>query len=325
MTWRASEDISIAFYTLGYIFGWDERRETAGKALRAEATRDGRINGRMLDKAELIDACAINGWRYKCQNLGEIILRRNKCGDTACPYCALWKLEAFLQSKMAEIERLVNPTTYKIELGLQRLRDDRDGKVEDLKAVYTEMRLWMTHLTDNAATAVTQVSRDHMFHLYTCLERHIVQSKIILLAEYDENAAGVHEEHFRREVAAAGGDPDAVKVTVVKHENVKAAVSDFQEVAQRRGDWDSQEAYLVNNEAIKGMRLIQGKGIFSGVSGGSRLPAETEESKAEKEFSCPACGFCKPERLPGLFPVATTSVKRVKSDLTGREYITLDD
>ena len=219
-----------SLYTLGYILGWDERRETAGKALRAEATRDGRVNGRMLDKAEAVDRCAINWCRYKCNNLGEIVLRRNKCGDPACPYCALWKLENFLTSKMAEIERLANPTVYEVTLGKQRLHEDRERKVESLKAVYAEMRLWMTHLTDNAGTAHVQMTRDHMYHLYTCLERHVLESKIIMLAEYDEAAAGVLEEHFRREVTAAGGDPAAVRVTVVKHENVKDAVSAFQEI-----------------------------------------------------------------------------------------------
>ena len=190
------------------------------------------------------------------------------------------------------------------------LHQDRDDKVEDLKAIYAEMRTWMTHLSDNQSTASTQVSRDHMYHLYTGLERHLMEAKILLLADYDENAIGVLEEHFRREVALANGDPDAVSVKVDRYETVQGAVEAFQQVAQRRGDWDSAEGYMVNSLATKGMRLIQGKGIFSGVSGGATLPAETEESKKKKEFSCPVCGFCNPERQPGMLPVATTPTKR---------------
>ncbi len=312
-------------YSLGYIFGWDARREAGAKALYLEGTQNGRVDGKLLDKAGRLEKCAINWWRYKCGNLSEIMLRRNKCGDPACPYCAAWKMEAFLSSKMAEIEQMASPTLYTVSLGKQLLHQEQGQKVADLKAIYTEMRMWMTHLSDNASTAMTQVSRDHMYHLYTGLERHLMEAKILILADWDANAPAVFAEHFKREVALADGDPDAVNVTATRYETVQGAVDAFKDVAQRRGDWDSPESYMVNLLATKGMRLVQGKGIYSGVSGGSSLPAETAESKKEKAFSCPACGFCNPERLPGLFPVATTPVKRVVSELTGKEYITLDE
>ena len=201
---------------------------------------------------------------------------------------------------------------------MQRLHEDVELREQEVGELYAEMRSMMTHLSDNHGDS-NQEAKDHIYNLRMGMVNYFVLDSINIMAEYDEEALALFQEHFGKETDGVA------QVSVVKYDTAKDAVHAFRKGAERRGEWDSGENYLIWCKATKGARIIQGKGKFYRVSGGASLAAETTECRRKKEMSCPVCGFCKPERLPGLYPVAATPVKRVRSDITAQEYITLDE
>ena len=70
----------------------------------------------------------------------------------------------------------------------------------------------------------------------------------------------------------------------------------------------------------KGAKLVQGKGAFYRVSGGSKGGKLTPEQIARKVV-CRICGSCTPEQLYGYHAVVNTPVRQVTSPYTGSVYL----
>ena len=87
--------------------------------------------------------------------------------------------------------------------------------------------------------------------------------------------------------------------------------------------WETLEDYQIWRTATKGAKLIQGKGVFYRVAGGTAKKTLTHEEKVELigQSKCPVCRDCEPIELPGFFPVATTRVRQVTSPITGEVFL----
>ena len=68
--------------------------------------------------------------------------------------------------------------------------------------------------------------------------------------------------------------------------------------------------------------MVQGKGVFYRVSGGSKGRKRTYDELARRAGTeCRICGACTPEDLYGIHPVVATRVREVTSPYTGSVYL----
>lgn len=310
--WFGAHDL-VAFRVWYQIFRDDLETK---KALFVDTLPNGTPAQRQLKQK--ITNCYHNYRAMKCLNMGEVFLNRLKCGEPICPFCSFWLLDSFFtrpnpagRNKMDVLkENLDEPSIYTINIGSQRLPADRVEKVKAIAAIEKSILSMDTHLTDNHGHGYV-VAKDHVRGIRVKTEGDVFHYQMILLANHEAPAVKMLKEHFAKQT---GVEP---QVSEIRCDGVQDVVNRFTALMALRCDWDTADNYDLWRSATKGSRLIQGKGVFSKVSGGKR-----PKQLGLKLSNCPVCGACEPLDLGGLYPVASTHVVEVKSEWTGKTYYT---
>jgi len=283
-----------------------------------EALRQGHVMGRDTASADRIARCFDNYIFKKCLNTGEVMASRYKCGDPNCHFCALWLLKEFLDSKDSVLRaNMENPSIYRIYLFSQRLHEDFTAKTNDFAAIYKQIRQMLTRLTDTYGSRY-KIAKDHLYGIRTRIVGDVAHFEVILMAEHQPqvDAIGLLETHFRRQTGVES------VITEVRCHGLQHAKEIFTALMAVRADWDSASNYLCWRSGTKGAKMIQGKGIFYRVSGGSKGRKRTyEELLRRAGTECRICGNCTPVDLYGIHPVVTTRVREVTSPYTGSVYL----
>jgi hypothetical protein len=285
----------------------DGKRDSLVAALRQGSQKD-------RDRANAISGCFTNYHFKKCQNTGEVMAQRVKCGDANCAICRTWLLKEFFDSKDEILQHgMENPTLYRIKLFSQRLHSDWVAKENDFRDIYRTIRLMLTRLTDSHGKA-HKVAKDHLYGIRTRITGDVAHFEVVLFADYERGAIQLLEDHFRRQTKV-----DSVVEEKIPH-GIQHAKEIFTALMSVPVDWDIPNNYLAWRAGTKGAKLIQGKGQYYKVSGGAK-GAKLTPAQVEARVTCRVCGSCTPMQIPGYHPVISTPVREVTSPFTGNIYL----
>lgn len=284
------------------------------KALFVDTLPD-RTPAQRLLKRKILN-CYHNYRAMKCLNTGDIFLNRLKCGEPICPFCSFWLLDSFFTRENAAgqtkrdilKEHMDDPSIYTINIGSRRLPEDRVEKVKAIAEIEKSILSMDTHLTGNQGKDFV-VAKDHVRGIRVKTEGDVYHYQILLLANHEGNVLPMLRQHFLKET---GVEP---QITEIRCNGVEDVVNRFTALMALRCDWDTAENYDLWRSATKGSRLLQGKGVFTKISGGKR-----PRQLGLKLSNCPVCGACEPLDLGGLYAVSSTRVEEVKSEWTGMTY-----
>lgn len=235
----------------------------------------------------------------------------------------LRKMEDAYNKSKADILRdhLVHPTIYRVDIGSMRLPGvsvTLDAPIQyqnGLKTVRDRLQRWWARFSDNYGKS-HWFAANHIRSQRFKLEGPLIHTELLLLSEYDPDAERVLVEHFAHQTGLDPADV-AQHVVVERYETVDQAIMAFRDYVVVRCEWDEVWQYEAWRIAFKGAKLIQGKGVFYGLSGS--MPKGTGHAEAD----CPVCGHCTPIELGGAYLVADTETKEVTSPITGRKYLVL--
>ena len=287
------------------------------KETLCEALRQGHIMSKETSQADRIARCFDNYIFKKCLNTGDISASRYKCGDPNCHYCALWLLKEFLDSKDSVLRaNMENPSIYRIYLFSQRLHEDFTAKTNDFAAIYKQIRQMLTRLTDSFGSRYT-IAKDHLYGIRTRIVGDVAHFEVVFMADHQPEVDSINllETHFRRQTGVES------VVTEVRCHGLQHAKEIFTSLMAVRADWDTASNYLCWRSGTKGTKMIQGKGVFYRVSGGSKGRKRTYDELIRRAGAeCRICGACTPLDLYGIHPVVSTRVREVTSPYTGSIY-----
>ena len=264
--------------------------------------------------ANNIKNCFNNFLFKKCQNTGEIMAFRCRCGDTNDFVCNTWLLKEFLDSKDDMLSAgMEEPTLYRIKLFSQRLHTDPVAMQNDISEIYKNIRQMLTRLTDSHGTTLP-VAKDHLYGIRSHFKADVAQFEIVMMADYDGGNVELLQRHFQRQTGVES------VVEERRTHGLGHAKELFSALMAIKVDWDTPYTYMVWKAGTKGMKMVQGKGRFYKIAGGAKGAKKTPEQIA-RQVECRICGSCVPERLYGVFPVVTTPVREVTSPYTGQIYL----
>jgi hypothetical protein len=264
--------------------------------------------------ANNIKNCFNNYLFKKCQNTGEIMAVRCRCGDTNDFICNTWLLKEFLDSKDELLSAgMEEPTLYRIKLFSQRLHTDPIALQNDIAEIYKDIRQMLTRLTDSHGTTLP-VAKDHLYGIRSHFKADIGQFEVVMLADYNRGNVELLQRHFRRQTGVES------VVEERRAHGLGHAKEVFSALMAIKCDWDTPDTYMAWKTGTKGMKMVQGKGRFHRISGGAKGAKKTPEQIA-RQVECRICGSCVPERLYGVHPVVTTLVREVISPYTGQIYL----
>ena len=314
---HADKEIRTSFITsdemkwnnLGFVITdfLDRKRDSLVATLRQGGEKEQIIARRLAN-------CWSTYYFKKCLNTGEIMAYRTRCGDTNCFPCNTWLLSEFLDSKEETLKAgMENPALYRIKLFSQRLHTDVVAMQNDITAIYKGIRQMLTRLTDSHGKDNT-VAKDHLYGIRAHFRADIGQFEVVLMADYHPGNVALLERHFRRQTGVNS------VVEERRAHGIRHATELFSSLMAIKVDWDTTDTYMAWRAGTKGAKLVQGKGRFYKVSGGSKGAKKTPEQIA-RQVECKVCGFCVPETIYGYHPVASTPVRQVTSPLTGQVYL----
>jgi hypothetical protein len=241
-----------------------------------------------------------------CQTTELPYLVRFHCGVRGCSLCAIWVIERFFEEKEGMLAQLTRPAVYRVSLGSQRIGPFPQQKENQIKALYTEVRKMVTHLSGNG------VLRDFLYGIRAHVRGEVISVELDLLCEYGRDLEAQLVAHFTKET---GVRAYVQRIPCADRREAQRVMSMAMAVPLV---WDSPEDYSVWRAATKGTKLIQGKGKFYKVAGGA---AKKKPSENAPNSPCPICRRCNPVARDGFYPVQTTQTREVVSPLTGETYI----
>jgi len=265
-------------------------------------------------KAAMMNLCYSHYIFKKCKNTGEVSAHRVRCGDPNCMACATWLIQSFLDSKEELLQAAMDsPTLYRIYLFSQRLNVDPIAMQNDFADIYKQIRQMLTRLTDSHGKD-GGLAKDHLYGIRTRIVGDIAHFEVVMMGNYNKNNIRMLENHFRRQTG--------VESTVEERRahGIQHAKEVFAALMAVRVDWDTPDTYMAWRYGTKGAKLVQGKGAFYRVSGGSKGGKLTPEQIARK-VECRICGSCTPVQLYGYHAVVNTPVRQVTSPYTGSVYL----
>ena len=269
---------------------------------------------KMAHKATMMNLCYSHYVFKKCMNTGDVSAHRMRCGDPNCMACAMWLIQSFLDSKEEVLRAgMDSPTLYRIYLFSQRLHVDNVQLENDIADIYKKIRQMLTRLTDNHGKD-GGLAKDHLYGIRTKMVGDIAHFEVVMMGDYASENVALLTRHFRRQTG--------VESTVEERRThgLQHAKELFTALMAVRVDWDTPDTYMAWRSGTKGTKLVQGKGAFYRVSGGSKGGKLTPEQAARK-VTCRICGFCTPTQLYGYHAVVTTAVRQVTSPYTGSVYL----
>ena len=264
-------------------------------------------------KTAMMNLCYSHYIFKKCTNTGEVSAHRVRCGDPNCMACALWLIRSFLDSKDALLQAMENPTLYRVYLFSQRLHVDHIQLENDIADIYKRIRQMLTRLTDSHGKD-GGLAKDHLYGIRTKMVGDIAHFEVVMMGEYNKNNIRLLETHFRRQTGVES------VVEERRTHGLQHAKDLFAALMAVRVDWDTPDTYMAWRAGTKGTKLVQGKGAFYRVSGGSKGGKLTPEQAARKS-ECRICGSCTPVQLYGYHAVVDTPVRQVTSPYTGSVYL----
>jgi hypothetical protein len=195
---------------------------------------------------------------------------------------------------------------YRVSLGSLRIGPFPQDKEAQIKRIYKRVRGMVTHLSDNG------ILKDFLYGIRARIQGEILSVEVDLLAEYGVKLESRLQEHFSRETSVRAY---VQRIPCDDRKEAQRAMANLMAVPIV---WETNEDYQVWRSGTKGMKLIQGKGIFYRVAGGT-TKAKAPEGGATS--SCPICRQCTPVVREGFHRVETTPTRPVVSELTGETYI----
>jgi hypothetical protein len=243
---------------------------------------------------------------WECQTTNRKFLRRVHCGERGCSLCAVWRLEQFFADKQAVLEQLARPAVYRVILGTRSIGATPEEKARQIKKIYAQVRGMVTHLTDNG------VLKDLSYGIRAHIQGEAMSIELDLLTEYGLTLEGELKEHFGGET---GVTAYVERIPCADRREAQRAMSRLMAVPLV---WDSLGNYAAWRAATKSMKLIQGKGKFYKVAGGG---GKKQPAAAAHTSSCPVCRTCQPVASNEFYPVATTEVRQVVSEITGEPFL----
>ena len=265
-------------------------------------------------KATMMKLCYSHYIFKKCANTGDVSAQRLRCGDPNCMACATWLIKSFLDSKEELLQAgMDSPTLYRIYLFSQRLNVDPADMQNDFTEIYKQIRQMLTRLTDSHGKD-GGLAKDHLYGIRTKIVGDIAHFEVVMMGNYNTNNIRLLENHFRRQTGVES------VVEERRTHGLQHAKELFTALMAVRVDWDTANTYMAWRYGTKGGKLVQGKGAFYRVSGGSKGGKLTPEQAARKS-ECRICGFCTPTQLEGYHPVTSTRVREVISPYTGYTYL----
>lgn len=166
-----------------------------------------------------------------------------------------------------------------------------------------------THLSANLSEEL-DFATNHIRGIRTRMECDVAHYQLVLPGNREVGAKEKLEAHFSRETHLN------IKFTEILCSSVEDLKDKMVQLMALRCDWETADQYAMWRAATKGSRMLQGKGVFHKVSG-SRPPKQLQLKLAE----CKVCGACEPIDMGGVYPVATTVVRKVISEWTGKSYL----
>jgi len=265
-------------------------------------------------KTAMMNLCYSHYIFKKCTNTGEVSAHRVRCGDPNCMACALWLIRSFLDSKDELLQAgMENPTLYRIYLFSQRLHVDHIQLENDIADIYKRIRQMLTRLTDSHGKD-GGLAKDHLYGIRTKIVGDIAHFEVVMMGDYHKHNIQLLETHFRRQTGVES------VVEERRAHGLQNAKEVFSALMAVRVDWDTPTTYMAWRAGTKGTKLVQGKGAFYRVSGGSKGGKLTPEQAARKS-ECRICGSCTPVQLYGYHAVVDTPVRQVTSPYTGSVYL----
>jgi hypothetical protein len=240
-----------------------------------------------------------------CQTTERSYLARFHCGERGCSLCAIWAIQQFFEKKELVLAKLEKPAVYRVILGSLKIGPFPQDKQRQIKELYTRIRGMLTHLTDNG------IAKDLLYGIRGRIQGEIFSVEVDLLAPYTRELESQLQEHFSRE---AGVRTYVQRIPVDDRREAQKAMANLMAVPIV---WESTEDYEVWRKATKGMKLIQGKGMFYKVAGGAAKNKPPEAGVS----SCPICRKCTPVVKPGFHHVEDVTAREVLSELTGELYL----
>ena len=294
-------------------------------------------------EAEKVKSCFEIFCAWRCNNLGEWFAKRFHCGYRNCPVCALATLGTFVEEKKAIFDAAGPLGVYRISIGAQRLKDFSADSGDYLRGLYGEIRGVLSRLGDKARKDARDqkwglsiaIHNVYAFRVMAVEDAYVFE--LVILGEKDPGAAAMFEEQFSAELG--------IHCRVIEEEvaDNHEAIEAFKALAAMSFQWETPEQYELWAHATKGMKLIQGRGKFSGVSGGAKIDVAAKrkavlkkefdsgkideatfnkgvEKIASKKLWCPVCGNCRPTRGPLLFDLKRGDLVPTVSEFTGMGY-----
>ncbi|MFQ6027560.1 MAG: hypothetical protein ACE5Q6_08715, partial [Dehalococcoidia bacterium] len=277
------------------------------------------------DQMEKVANCFESYAAYRCARTSKVFLRRFRCGDLNCPVCAFWMVEHFFTEQRGTPENplpareeilkraLGQPVVYRIHLFSEKLPHDLVKRENAIRQAQKRIVQMNKRLTDNYGKDHS-TAKDHCRGLRLKIEGDVIHFEQIILANYEAPGRQLLEQHFRKETGVDS------QITMIECHGFNHARETFIGLMAVRIDWDVLENYQVCRAALRGSKLIQGKGAFHKCTGG-----KPRKRPQHKESMCQVCFECEPTQLPGFYPVKTTRVKEAPSIKKGRTYLELAD
>jgi hypothetical protein len=241
-----------------------------------------------------------------CQTTERSYLARFHCGERGCSLCGIWAIQHFFEEKEAVLAQLEKPAVYRVILGSECIGPFPQDKERQIKKLYTRVRGMVTHLSDNGTL------KDFLYGVRARIQGRIISVEVDLLTPYARELESQLQEHFSRET---GVRAYVQRIPCDDRREAQRAMANLMAVPIV---WETNEDYEVWRKATKGMKLIQGKGMFYKVAGGT---GKAKAREAGTTSPCPICRKCAPVVKPGFHNVDTTQSREVVSDLTGETYI----
>jgi hypothetical protein len=271
-----------------------------------------------------IELCFENFYLRECLNLHEQFYTRYRCGEPMCPICAPWLIDKFFtqehgEEKLTKEEILranaTEPTIYQVTLGGVRLSPEAAQKHQILVNLNLQIKGMWKHLKDNEGDQF-RIAKDFIRGQRVKFDRddtgaQVIFSQLLLMGDREPGAMAMLRKHFSREVGLA------VDVEEVICHGATDARRNWAGLMAVRADWFVPDDYWAWRQATKGTKIMQGLGVFTQITGG--MPKR--KGQEDGEGDCPCCGFCKPADLGGVYPVESTEVEQVVSEITGRTYL----
>ena len=257
--------------------------------------------------ADRLQGCGERFYRYECQRTKEHFTKPEHCRELGCPRDKGDSLWRFLMQKQRILELMQEPQLHRIDTGPWIIPGETDDeKRESIDARISEISRLLAKLKKEKGktwkTAYSSFNGD-------CFEIAGNTLHIILTLVAEKENASV-PDLFKGFFEANGCT--GVKLKTYAPQGLKHLVNLFVDFLITPIKYDTYENYLLVASAMKGHRLVEGRGDFYKVSGSK--PSKSK-SGGTKTAPCKCCGDCVPQ-LVGMFLTKEYDHRTYISDFT---------